>query len=54
MYVYTLAELACCSFYERHGGQLCERFPTDFHGAERTQVTYRWLSGVPSERRRAD
>jgi ribosomal protein S18 acetylase RimI-like enzyme len=46
LYVDSLAELRCCSFYERHGGQLVERRPTDFHGATRTHVTYRWASGA--------
>jgi GNAT superfamily N-acetyltransferase len=49
MYVDTLAELRCCSFYERHGGQLVDRRPTDFHGATRTHVTYRWARGAPSD-----
>jgi phosphinothricin acetyltransferase len=51
MYVETLAGLACCSFYESHGGELVERRPTSFYGAERTHVTYRWSRGAPSERR---
>ena len=46
-----VAELdGCCSFYERHGGQLTERRPIDFHGATRTHVTYLWPSGASSER----
>ncbi len=48
MYVDTLAELRCCSFYERHGGVVVERRPTEFHGAARTHVTYRWARGTPS------
>jgi phosphinothricin acetyltransferase len=51
MYVETIAELACSSFYESHGGQLVERRSVDFHGASRTHVTYRWPSGAPSVRR---
>ncbi len=47
IYVDTLAELRCCSFYERHGGVLVERKPIDFHGAARTHVTYRWPDGAP-------
>jgi GNAT superfamily N-acetyltransferase len=42
MYVDTLEELACCSFYAAHGGQRTERRPIDFHGATRTHVTYVW------------
>jgi ribosomal protein S18 acetylase RimI-like enzyme len=49
MYVDTLAELRCCSFYERRGGHVAERRPIRFHGARRTHVTYRWASGAPSE-----
>ncbi|HVH45245.1 MAG TPA: GNAT family N-acetyltransferase [Labilithrix sp.] len=49
MYLDTLAELACSSFYERHGGEVVERRPMDFHGAERTHVTYRWSQGASSE-----
>lgn len=49
MYVSTLAELRCCSFYERHGGQLLSRSPRAFHGAERTEVIYFWPSGHSSE-----
>jgi GNAT superfamily N-acetyltransferase len=47
-YVDTLAELRCCSFYARRGGVVVERRTTDFHGASRTHVTYRWAHGVPS------
>jgi hypothetical protein len=43
----TLAELRCCSFYERHGGEIVERRPTGFYGATRTHVTYRWAEGAP-------
>jgi L-amino acid N-acyltransferase YncA len=50
MYVETIADLACCGFYERHGGEPCQRTPTDFHGAARTQVVYRWPHGAPSVR----
>jgi ribosomal protein S18 acetylase RimI-like enzyme len=45
-YVDTLAELRCCSFYARRGGQVVERRATDFHGATRTHVTYRWALGM--------
>jgi ribosomal protein S18 acetylase RimI-like enzyme len=45
-YVDTLAELRCCSFYERRGGGIIERRTTDFHGASRTHVTYQWARGV--------
>lgn len=42
LYVDTLGELACCRFYERHGGQRIEERPFHFYGAERTHVTYRF------------
>ncbi|MFO0735000.1 MAG: GNAT family N-acetyltransferase [Labilithrix sp.] len=42
LYVDTLAELPCCRFYERHGGERIEERPTDFRGAARTHVTYRF------------
>lgn len=42
LYVDTLAELACCRFYERHGGERIEERPLLFHGADRTHVTYRF------------
>jgi ribosomal protein S18 acetylase RimI-like enzyme len=50
MYVDTLAELACCSFYESRGGEVIERRFADFHGATRTHVTFRWLRGKPNNR----
>jgi hypothetical protein len=45
MFVSTLAELRCCSFYERHGGQVLRRKPLSFYGAERTEVIYCWPAG---------
>jgi ribosomal protein S18 acetylase RimI-like enzyme len=53
-YVDTLAELRCCSFYARRGGVVIEESATDFHGASRTRVTYRWAHGVPSMCQRRD
>jgi ribosomal protein S18 acetylase RimI-like enzyme len=49
MYVDTLAELRVCSFYERRGGKVVERAVTDWYGAQRTHVTYRWALGVRSD-----
>jgi ribosomal protein S18 acetylase RimI-like enzyme len=49
LYVDTLAELRACSFYERHGGEVVERRVTDFLGARRTHVTYRWARGARSD-----
>ncbi|MEM7153645.1 MAG: GNAT family N-acetyltransferase [Myxococcota bacterium] len=47
MYVATLAELRCCSFYEARGGVLAEREPEDFHGGAVTSVVYTWATGQP-------
>jgi ribosomal protein S18 acetylase RimI-like enzyme len=52
MYVETLAELACCSFYERHGGAVGLQWLANFHGVARTHVAYVWPRGVASELRR--
>jgi ribosomal protein S18 acetylase RimI-like enzyme len=51
LYVDTLAELRACSFYERRGGEVVERRATDFLGAGRTHVTYRWARGARSDSR---
>lgn len=48
MYVMTLAELRCCSFYQRHGGVEVSRRQRPFHGAERTEVVYLWAAGRSS------
>jgi ribosomal protein S18 acetylase RimI-like enzyme len=45
MYVETLAELRCCSFYEAHGGEVASRVPRDFHGGVATGVVYFWPKG---------
>lgn len=52
MYVATLAELRCCSFYEAHGGTIASRSPRDFHGKPATDVIYIWPLGHSSELRR--
>jgi ribosomal protein S18 acetylase RimI-like enzyme len=49
MYVATLAELRCCSFYERRGGIVVSRSPRGFHGALATDVIYTWPRGCPHE-----
>ena len=48
MYVVTLAELRCCSFYQRHGGVEVSRRQRPFHGAQRTEVIYLWAAGRSS------
>jgi ribosomal protein S18 acetylase RimI-like enzyme len=47
MYVETLAELRCCSFYEARGGECILREPDDMHGGAVTRVVYRWPDGQP-------
>jgi len=49
MYVETLAELRCCSFYEAHGGELSSRVPSTFHGGAATAVVYIWPKGRANE-----
>ena len=51
MYVATLAELRCCSFYEAHGGAVASRSARDFHGNAATDVIYLWPLGHPSKLR---
>lgn len=53
MFVATVAELRCCSFYEAHGGTVASRSPRDFHGTTATDVIYLWPLGHPSELRSA-
>jgi ribosomal protein S18 acetylase RimI-like enzyme len=49
MYVETLAELRCCSFYEAHGGEVVNRFPSTFHGGSVMAVVYVWPKGRSNE-----
>jgi ribosomal protein S18 acetylase RimI-like enzyme len=49
MYVATLAELRCCSFYERRGGVSTRRAPRMFYGARATEVMYVWENGRAHE-----
>jgi ribosomal protein S18 acetylase RimI-like enzyme len=49
LYVATIAELRCCSFYEARGGQIVSRRPRMFHGAAVTDVIYLWPAGASSE-----
>ncbi|HWB78641.1 MAG TPA: GNAT family N-acetyltransferase [Nannocystaceae bacterium] len=44
----TFAELRCCRFYERRGGQVATRSAGRFHGGAVTDVVYRWPDGVAS------
>ena len=52
MYVETLAELRCCSFYEARGGEVASRVPSTFHGGAATAVVYIWPNGRSNEPRR--
>jgi GNAT superfamily N-acetyltransferase len=45
MYVETLAELRCCSFYEAHGGEVTSRTQRRSHGAVVTDLVYMWPRG---------
>jgi GNAT superfamily N-acetyltransferase len=45
MLVETFAELRCCAFYERRGGQIAAREAEDFHGGAVTRLVYRWAQG---------
>jgi ribosomal protein S18 acetylase RimI-like enzyme len=49
LYVATIAELRCCSFYEAHGGEIASRRPRMFHGAPVTDVVYVWSAGASNE-----
>jgi GNAT superfamily N-acetyltransferase len=49
MYVETLAELRCCSFYEAHGGELASRTTETWYGGAVTKVVYLWREGMASE-----
>jgi ribosomal protein S18 acetylase RimI-like enzyme len=49
MYLETLAELRCCSFYEAHGGDVLSRTSEMFHGGAVTKVVYIWPQGRPND-----
>jgi GNAT superfamily N-acetyltransferase len=54
MYVATMAELRCCSFYEHRGGLSARRSARMFHGAPATDVVYIWDRGCSHEAMPAD
>lgn len=54
MYVATLAELRCCSFYEQRGGLSAHRSARMFYGAPATDVIYVWNKGRSHEAVPAD
>ena len=51
LYLETLAELPCCTFYDARGGEVLSRVAGTFHGGAVTHLAYFWPSGKPHERR---
>ena len=51
LYLETLAELPCCTFYEARGGEALTRAAGTFHGGAVTHVAYYWPAGKPHQRR---
>ncbi len=51
LYLETLAELPCCSFYEARGGEVLTRAAGTFYGGAVTHVAYFWPAGKPHQRR---
>lgn len=52
LYLETLAELPCCTFYDARGGEVLTRTAGTFHGGAVTHLTYYWPAGKPHQRRR--
>ena len=52
LYLETLAELACCAFYEARGGEVLSRRAGGFFGGAVTHLAYFWPVGRPHQRRR--
>jgi ribosomal protein S18 acetylase RimI-like enzyme len=48
LYVETLAELRCCSFYEARAGERVSSIPDTMHGGAVTRVVYLWRDGQSS------
>jgi len=51
LYLETLAELPCCSFYDARGGEVLTRSPGTFFGGAVTFLAYFWPSVKPHQRR---
>ena len=47
LYLNTFAELACCGFYDCHGGQGFSRHPHVYWGTEVCSLVYLWPAGAP-------
>lgn len=52
LYLETLAELPCCTFYDARGGEVLTRTPGTFFGGAVTYLTYLWPARKPHQRRR--
>jgi ribosomal protein S18 acetylase RimI-like enzyme len=51
LYLETLAELPCCTFYDARGGEVLTRAAGTFFGGMVTHVAYYWPAGKRHERR---
>jgi len=51
LYLETLAELPCCTFYDARGGEVLTRTAGAFYGGTVTYLAYYWPAGKPHERR---
>jgi ribosomal protein S18 acetylase RimI-like enzyme len=51
LYLETLAELPCCTFYDARGGEVLTRTPGTFFGGAVTHVAYFWPAGKRHQRR---
>jgi ribosomal protein S18 acetylase RimI-like enzyme len=51
LYLETLAELPCCTFYDARGGEVLTRTAGTFYGGAVTHLAYYWPAGKPHERR---
>lgn len=54
LYLETLAELPCCTFYDARGGEVLTRTAGPFYGGAVTYLGYYWPAGKPHQRRRTD
>jgi ribosomal protein S18 acetylase RimI-like enzyme len=52
LYLETLAELPCCTFYDARGGDVLIRNAGTFFGGAVTHLVYYWPAGKPHQRRR--
>jgi ribosomal protein S18 acetylase RimI-like enzyme len=50
LYLETLAELPCCTFYDARGGEVLTRTPGTFFGGAVTFLGYYWAPGKPHQR----